>query len=74
MDFSQQGRKEYPDGTKITKYTYARMSSFLSDYGKMMSAKVVNIVMLCSEELWSSCDTAKCGFTKAFWGAVPEVK
>lgn len=65
------GKKEYPDGTKITKYTYPRMALELSNYCKAMNAKDKCAEL---EELWHICDKAKCGFTKAFWASTPTVK
>lgn len=69
--FLLNGKKEYPDGTPIKKYTYPRMAMELSNYCKAMKAKD-NCAEL--EELWQLCDKAKCGFTKAFWGACPTVR
>ena len=69
--FLLNGKKEYPDGTPIKKYTYPRMAMELSNYCTAMKAKDKEA---CLEELWFICDKAKCGFTRCFWDKIPTVK
>lgn len=72
--FLMAGHTHYPNGTKIVKYTYRRVSMDLANYGKMMNAKDSDHRNALLEEFYQLCDKSDLGFTKKYWICTPKTK
>lgn len=63
----KKGKKTYPDGKKIRKFTYAHVAKDLADYCRAMGAKTKDQRCSCLEELYYLCDKSEIGFTRKYW-------
>lgn len=72
--FLMAGHTHYPNGTKIVKYTYRRVSMDLANYGKMMNARDKDHRDELLEEFYQLCDKSDLGFTKKYWVVIPKTK
>lgn len=68
--FLMAGKKTYPNGVPIRKFSYAEVAADLANYCAAMGAKSKDERIACLAEFYQLCDTSPIGFTKKYWYCV----